>query len=427
MERILLFGDSWGIPQLLETVPSERICGIVGAEIRPQYHSELQSLADGRGIPFLTQPRKQSENYESFIRHVRALVPDLILVNSYSMLLHPEILSMPRFGCINIHTALLPKYRGSNPIQWAIINHESETGVTMHYMTNDFDAGDIIAQRSIPIFFEDTWLEPLNRAATATLEMLREEVPRLLANSSERAPQNEAAASYFHRRRPEDGAIDWSKSIVSIYDLIRALVRPLPGAFYYSGTDQVLLDLYMFIPEVTALKYSPAAGGRSLQTDGIALVPIDLDDLTLLHNSVSGSAHLRLLGVAQIENQGSVEVLETIRRRNDLVGFSVRLRGSSELIGCCWLHNINHDGFGCLQVWSNEAVRVMETFEKEVVQLLLSFAFDELNLKEIQLPDSSKAFGQDRIMTSVTENRGGRTAYAGEKANSVSSAGDSRE
>src|SRR6476659_2390626 len=136
MERVLLFGDGVGVPLFFESVSGELVRGIVAAEIRPQYHDELSRLAGAHQIPFLVQPRKQSASYDQFVRDVRALAPDLIVVNSYSMLLHPEILEIPRLGCVNLHPALLPKYRGSNPLQWVIINDESETGVTMHYMNS---------------------------------------------------------------------------------------------------------------------------------------------------------------------------------------------------------------------------------------------------------------------------------------------------
>ena len=254
MERVLLFGDSWGVPLFFESVSGELVCGIAGAEIRPQYHDELSRLAAAHEVPLLVQPRKQSASYDQFVGQVQALAPDLIVVNSYSMLLHPEILEIPRLGCVNLHPALLPKYRGSNPLQWVIINNESETGVTMHYMNSRFDAGDIIAQRRVPIGPEDTWLDVRARVADATRELLREEIPRVLAQKNDRIVQNEAEASSFTRRRPEDGKIDWSLSARDIHNLIRALVAPMPGAFYYLGGEKIVLDKYLSLAEVADLK-----------------------------------------------------------------------------------------------------------------------------------------------------------------------------
>lgn len=395
IEKILLFGDSWGVPQLIKNLPRELICGIVSAEIRPQYHAELKALAEARHVPYLQQPRKESERYLSFRDQVRALAPDLILVNSYSMLLHLEILCLPRFGCINIHSALLPKYRGSNPLQWVIINHEAETGVTMHYMTAEFDAGDIIAQRRVPIYFEDTWLDLQTRCAAATEAMLRQEIGKILSQTNDRRPQDESKASCSRRRRPEDGLIDWEQNVVSIHNLIRALVKPLPGAFYYSGSEKVTLDEYLFVPEVVSLKYATEVGSRKLRSDYVDLVPLALNDLPLAHDRLRGLEDSPLEGLDETTDYQSV--LETLRRRNDLVIFGVHSRESNELIGSCWLNNVDYSKHSArlnIRVHSDAQPQV-EKLEKETVALLLSFAFDELNLQRINPPAAFEGPGCD--------------------------------
>ncbi|MCK4394326.1 hypothetical protein KAX17_15605 [Candidatus Bipolaricaulota bacterium] len=258
--RILLFGDDCGLPRLLKVIPVELICGLVSAEIRPHQHTALRQLSKVYRLPLFIQPRATAEAYPAFVEKVRRLTPDLIIVNSYSMLIRPEILAIPRFGSVNIHGALLPQYRGSNPIQWALLNNETETGVTMHYMTAKFDAGDIIAQRRVPIYFEDSWLDVQARIGTATESMLVEEIPRLLAQTNARQPQDESKADYYKRRYPRDGLINWQRSVLYIYNLVRALVKPHPGAFYHFGTDKIVLDEYLPIPQVTALKYGCGGG-----------------------------------------------------------------------------------------------------------------------------------------------------------------------
>jgi methionyl-tRNA formyltransferase len=254
MEGILVFGDSLGVPLVIESAPRELIRGIVAAEIRPQDHDKLSRMAAECSVPFLVQPRKQSQTYDAFLNQVKSVDHNLIIVNSYSMLVHPEILALPALGGVNVHPALLPKYRGSNPLQWVIINNENETGVTLHYMTGEFDAGDIIAQRRVPIFLEDTWLDLRSRIVVKTREMLGAEIPRILAGTNNRTPQNEAEVSKSPRRRPEDGEIDWSHSVRDIHNLIRALVPPLPGAFYYSAGKKIVLDRYLSLAEVGELK-----------------------------------------------------------------------------------------------------------------------------------------------------------------------------
>jgi hypothetical protein len=145
--RIVCFGDTWGISLLYRHLFRESITGIVSAEVRPQYHQDLRAFAASSSIDFMIQPRRDSSKYRSFINRLEKMSPDLIIVNSYSMLLGPEVLSIPIRGAINIHGALLPQYRGANPIQWALINNESETGVTMHYIDEQIDTGDVISQK----------------------------------------------------------------------------------------------------------------------------------------------------------------------------------------------------------------------------------------------------------------------------------------
>lgn len=386
IRRVLLFGDAVGIPQLIEVLPRDMVCGLIGAEIRPQYHSELESLALGTGAPFIIQPRKSSPAYQTFVEQVRSLAPDLILVNSYSMLLQEDVLSIPGGGAINVHTALLPRYRGSNPFQWVIINNETETGVTMHYMTADFDAGDIVAQRRVPVLFEDTWRELQTRCAAATREMLSEEMPRILSRQNTRRRQDDSNSSRYNRRRPEDGVIDWRESVLSIYNLIRALVKPLPGAYYNSATGKVLLDEYLFVPEVTALKYTQTVGGQRLQSGDTSLTNFTADLLHILTDGLDGDPLPIEFTDSQARNDG--ERIESLRRRNDLVVFGVR-REPSELVGVCWLRDIDYREsrarLGVRISWGDAPEA--NHFQREAAGLLSSFAREELNLKELGSPD----------------------------------------
>ena len=142
--RILLFGDIPGIPQLLRYFQSQYLVGIVCAVIRPQYHAILSEIARSHNLPLLIQPKVNSQDYPAFREAVNRLAPDLILVNSYSMIVRADALAIPCLGGINIHGGLLPKYRGCNPTQWAILKGESSTRVTMHEMSAALDEGPII-------------------------------------------------------------------------------------------------------------------------------------------------------------------------------------------------------------------------------------------------------------------------------------------
>jgi hypothetical protein len=143
----------------------------------------------------------------------------------------------------------------------------------MHYMSPEFDTGDIIAQRRIRILFTDTWCSILARLQEATEGLLGEELPKVFTGTSARRPQDEARARYYRRRHPEDGQIEWDHSVRHIYNLIRALVKPNPGAFYEARGGRVILDQYLPVGAVAALKYG-CGGERQLSGNGVTLIPV---------------------------------------------------------------------------------------------------------------------------------------------------------
>lgn len=252
--RVLVFSDEAGLPL---TVPflKEHICGLVAASIRSHSIPYVENMAEEIRVPFHVHPKKsETDTYQSFLGWIKALDPDFFFVHSYSMKLHSDLLNIPKKESVNVHSGLVPYYRGANPIQWAMINGEKFAGVTMHYMTSDIDAGDIISQKKVPVHFKDTWIEVRDRLAGVTKEMLNEQIPKLLDGSNTRTPQNLSEGNYYHRRRPEDGLIDWNWTEERIYNFIRALVSPLPGAFYYKESIKVVIDQKISLDEVRKLK-----------------------------------------------------------------------------------------------------------------------------------------------------------------------------
>ncbi len=165
------------------------------------------------------------------IRHLSEIAPDLIFSFYYRAMIPKEILDIPGLGAYNIHGALLPKYRGRACVNWAVINGEKETGATLHVMTEFADRGDIITQKAVPINFEDTAHDVFLKVTEASREVLMSSLPSLEKGTAKRHPQDESKASKFGRRRPEDGEIDWNRSAVEIYNFVRALTHPFPGAF----------------------------------------------------------------------------------------------------------------------------------------------------------------------------------------------------
>ncbi len=187
----------------------------------------VKVAAQKHNIPVL-QPEKLRER--EAVQSVLDLKPDLIVTAAYGQILPEEILKAPRWGCINVHASLLPKYRGGAPIHWAIMNGEKETGVTIMYMVKALDAGDMIAQRAVPISENDhvgTMHDKLSRVGA---DLLKEVLPRLINNEIQAVPQDESLATYAPNIRREDERMDWSRTAEELACQVRGL-HPWPVAF----------------------------------------------------------------------------------------------------------------------------------------------------------------------------------------------------
>ena len=196
------------------------------------WFDSVAEFAGSRGIPVYAP---ESINHPVWINRIRAMAPDLIFSAYYRDIVKQEIIDIPRCGAVNLHGSLLPKYRGRVPINWAIINGETETGVTLHYMTARADAGDIIDQEKVAISDDDTAKTLFLKAVAAAKTMLKRTLPLLAAGKAPRKPQNDAEATTFGGRKPADGEIDWNKSAREVRNLVRAVTRPYPGAFSFLG------------------------------------------------------------------------------------------------------------------------------------------------------------------------------------------------
>lgn len=156
---------------------------------------------------------------------------DFIFSFYYRRMLPPQILRKARRGAFNMHGSLLPKYRGRAPVNWAILKGETETGATLHEMTDKPDAGRIVDQERVTIGSDEVAVEVFRKVTDAAEVVLRRSIEDLLAGKANLCPQDLSKGSYFGRRGPEDGRIDWSKSAQEIHNLVRAVAPPYPGAF----------------------------------------------------------------------------------------------------------------------------------------------------------------------------------------------------
>nr|WP_129951727.1 bifunctional UDP-4-amino-4-deoxy-L-arabinose formyltransferase/UDP-glucuronic acid oxidase ArnA [Rahnella sp. RFA10(1/100)] len=174
-------------------------------------------------------------NHPLWVDRIRALQPDIIFSFYYRNMLSEEILSLAPQGGFNLHGSLLPRYRGRAPVNWALLNGETETGVTLHKMVKRPDAGDIVGQRKVTITADDTALKLHAKVREAAKALLTDVLPEMKAGNLTLTPQDETQASYFGRRTAADGEIHWHKSATEINNLIRAVTEPYPGAFSYLG------------------------------------------------------------------------------------------------------------------------------------------------------------------------------------------------
>ena len=192
------------------------------------WFGSVQRLAELNRIPVVTPERP---NNAELAERLKAAKPDFLFSFYYRFMLDASLLNIPRHGALNMHGSLLPKYRGRVPINWAIIHGERETGASLHYMEAKPDAGDLVDQQAVPILPDDTAIEVFNKVTVAAELVLNRSLPALIQGRAPRTPLDLKAGSYFGRRGPEDGRIDWQQPAQAVHNLIRAVAPPYPGAF----------------------------------------------------------------------------------------------------------------------------------------------------------------------------------------------------
>ena len=201
------------------------------------WFDSVAELASSHGIPVFAP---EDINHPLWVEKIRSLAPDILFSFYFRDMVKADILEIPPAGCLNLHGSLLPRYRGRCPINWVLVNGESEIGVTLHHMTPKPDDGDIVGQRRIEISADDTALTLHGKATQATALLLDELLPPIVAGTAPRLPQDKSLATYFGGRSPQDGEIDWTRPASSVRNLIRAVTRPYPGAFSHIGNRKCI-------------------------------------------------------------------------------------------------------------------------------------------------------------------------------------------
>ncbi|MEL7698076.1 MULTISPECIES: bifunctional UDP-4-amino-4-deoxy-L-arabinose formyltransferase/UDP-glucuronic acid oxidase ArnA [Pantoea] len=202
------------------------------------FFGSVARLAAEHGIPVYAP---DEANHPIWLDRIRTLAPDMIFSFYYRHLLSDEILQCARHGAFNLHGSLLPKYRGRAPLNWALINGERETGVTLHRMVKRADAGNILAQQRVAIEDQDTALTLHRKLSAAAEQLLNDLLPDLRHGQISEWPQEESQASRVGRRTAEDGRIDWHQPAQAIHNLVRAVTDPWPGAFAFAGSVKFIV------------------------------------------------------------------------------------------------------------------------------------------------------------------------------------------
>ena len=213
----------------------------------------VAETAAALGIPVFAP---EDVNHPLWTARIKKMAPDFIFSFYYRKVIGKDIISIPKKGAFNLHGSLLPKYRGCAPLNWAVINGEKESGVTLHKMTEKVDAGDIVAQEKFAIADSDTAKDAHLNAAAAAEKMLKKVLPSVLAGKAKGKKQDEKQATYFGRRCPANGLIDWTKDAASVRNLVRGVTRPFPGAFTFIAAQKY----YIWDVKVVPLKKQAQAG-----------------------------------------------------------------------------------------------------------------------------------------------------------------------
>jgi methionyl-tRNA formyltransferase len=274
--RIIFMGTPPLAATVLEALLREKTFGVVAVITQPDQPkgrdlklqaSAVKELALENDLPVL-QPERARE--PQFIEQVRALTPDLIVVAAYGQILPQALLDVPKFGCLNVHTSLLPKYRGAAPIQWAILNGDSETGVTIMKMDAGLDTGAIVSEERTAITADDTAATLHDRLAQLGGSLLVRIIPGYVSGKILPQPQPVEDASYARKIKKEDAKLDWSQPARVLWNRVRGLT-PWPGTFSFLQRSPAPVLLKILRVEVVEQGSGSPGEILSANRDGIVV------------------------------------------------------------------------------------------------------------------------------------------------------------
>jgi methionyl-tRNA formyltransferase len=263
--------------------------------------SAVKILAEEEKIPVF-EPIKFTDEV---VQEIKKQKPDLIIVASYGKILPKSVLEIPESGCLNVHTSLLPKYRGPSPIQNAILNGETETGATIMLMNEGIDTGDILSQEKISIEKNENCAELFDKLAKISSILLLKTIPIWIERKIEPVAQNEKEATYCKIIKRNDGEINWSNNATSIYNQCRAF-SPWPGVFTYFEKDGKKLRLKLHKISLAKNLEKKYALGEVFKKDEKVFVQ-------------TGNGSVQLLEV-QLEGKNKIGIADFVRGYPEFLG-----------------------------------------------------------------------------------------------------------
>lgn len=200
------------------------------------WNDSVRELALKHGLPVIECQRAEGE---AIMKRVSEVDADIFLLSNWRTWLSPTVYGLARYGGINIHDALLPKYGGFSPINWAIANGEVETGVTVHFLEEELDAGDLLLQERVAIAFTETATDIFKRTLPLFPSLALRALEMIESRRAHPVRQDRSQATFFHKRSERESLIDWSKTNVDVYNLVRAQSDPYPSAFTHHRGERL--------------------------------------------------------------------------------------------------------------------------------------------------------------------------------------------
>lgn len=241
--RVVMLGyQTWGHRTLQALLESEHevVLVVTHPPAKGAYEQiwsdSVADLAASAGVPVVERERPDDEE---LLQTLKSVEPDLIVASNWRTLIPPAVFELPRLGTLNVHDALLPRYAGFAPLNWAIINGETEVGVTAHMMNAELDAGDIVLQRAVPVGPTETTVDLFQKTLELFGPITVDAIDLIASGKTDWVAQDRSQATFFHKRSDIDNRIDWTWPAQDVVNLVRAQPDPYPNAWTYHRGQRI--------------------------------------------------------------------------------------------------------------------------------------------------------------------------------------------